>query len=219
MSTPIPFPSNAVTVLPDGVVAGSRKRKQVFSLNDPDNIEVARLATQAAKKKAKLSKLNSSEKKTNNQKSGSKSNRQPSIEEVEDVDNTRHRVFPRNPKNILESSDDDDEEATKKVTNLSKPTLSQRKKTNNKPAPKLNRQPSVEDVDDPADNSPCVLPCNPRNILESDEDDDDETSKFPATSQATSRATSRDVDGDEDGEEEVEVVEQPAESAEAELSE
>jgi hypothetical protein len=37
---------------------------------------------------------------------------------------------------------------------------------------------------------------------------------FPATSQATSW----DVDGDEDGEDEVEVVEQPAESAEAELS-
>src|SRR4051794_33350733 len=74
MSTQIPFPSDAVTVLPDGIVAGSRKRKQAFSLNDPDNIEVAQLATQAAKKKAKLSKLNSSEKKTTNQKSGSKSN-------------------------------------------------------------------------------------------------------------------------------------------------
>jgi len=80
---------------------------------------------------------------------------------------------------------------------------------------KLNRQPSVEDVDDPADNPPRVHPHNPRNILESDEDDDDETSNFTATSQATSQ----DVDGDEDGEEEVEVVEQPAESAEAELSE
>jgi len=212
MSTPIPFPSNAVTELPDGVVAGTRKRKQAFSLNDPDNIEVARLATQAAKKKAKLSKLNSSVKKATNQKSGSKSNRQLSIEEVEDVDNTRQRVFPQNPKNILESSDDDDDddEATKKAMNLSKPTLSQKKKTNNKLAPKLNRQPSVEDVDDPADNLPRVFPRNPRNILESDEDGDDETSNFPATSQ--------DVDGDEDGEDEVEVVEQPAESAEAELS-
>jgi len=60
-----------------------------------------------------------------------------------------HRVFPWNPKNILESSDnDDDEETTKKATNLSKPTLSQKNKTNNKPAPKLNRQPSVEDSDE-----------------------------------------------------------------------
>jgi hypothetical protein len=187
MSTQIPFPSDAVTTLPDGIMAGSCKRKQAFSLNDPDNIEVARLATQAAKKKAKLSKLNSSEKKTTNQKSGSKSNCQPSIEEVEDVDNTRHHLFPRNSKNILESSDDDDdEEATKNVTNCSKPTLSQKKKTNNKLAPKLNHQPSVKDLDDPADNPPRVLPRNPRNILESNEDDDDEALNFPATSQATS---------------------------------
>ena len=130
MSTPIPF---TVTELPDGIVAGTRKRKQAFSLNDPDNIEVAHLATQAAKKKAKLSKLNSSEKKVTNQKSGLKSNRQLSIEEVKDVDNTRQHVFLWNPKNILESSDDDDE-ATKKVTNLSKPTLSQKRKlTTNRP--------------------------------------------------------------------------------------
>jgi hypothetical protein len=161
-----------------------------------------------------LSKLNSSEKKATNQKSGLKSNRQPSIEEVEDVDNTRCRVFPWNPQNILESSDNDDEEATKKAMNLRKPTLSQKKKTNNKPAPKLNRQPSVEDVDDPADNPPHVFPRNPRNILESDEDSDDEASNVLATS----RATSREVDGNEDGEDEVEVVEQPEESAEAELS-
>jgi len=70
-------------------------------------------------------------------------------------------------------------------------------------------------MDDPADNLPRVHPRNPRNILESDEDDDDKTSNFPATSWATSQ----DIDGDEDGEEEMEVVEQPAESAEAELSE
>ena len=87
MSTPIPFPSDAVTMLPDGIVARSCKCKQAFSLNDPDNIEVVQLATQAAKKKAKLSKLNSSEKKMTNQKSGSKSNCQPSIEEVKDIDN------------------------------------------------------------------------------------------------------------------------------------
>ena len=66
-------------------------------------------------------------------------------------------------------------------------------------------------MDDSADNSSCVLP---RNILESNEDDD-KASNFPATS----RATSPDIDGDEDDEDlEVEVVEQPAESAEAELS-
>jgi hypothetical protein len=175
------------------------------------------LATQAAKKKAKLSKLNSSEKKATNEKSGSKSNRQPSIEEVEDVDDTRQRVFLQNPRNIIESSDDDDDdEATRKATNLNKPTLSQKKKTHNKSAPKLNRQPSVEDVDDPADNMPRVFPRNPRNILESNEEGDDEVSNFPAISQATCQ----DVDGieDSDGEDEVEVVEQPAESADAELS-
>jgi len=49
MSTPLatPFTGNAGSVLPDGVVTGNRKRKQAFSLNDPDNIELARLATQA----------------------------------------------------------------------------------------------------------------------------------------------------------------------------
>ena len=120
---PIPFPSNAVTVLPDGIVAGSHKHKQAFSLNDPDNIEVVHLATQAAKKKAKLSKLNLSEKKTTNQKYGSKSNHQPSIEKIEDVDNTWHCVFPWNPKNIIELSDDNEKEATTKMTNISKPTV------------------------------------------------------------------------------------------------
>ena len=74
MSTPMSFPSDAVIMLPDGIMARSCKRKPAFSLNDPDNIEVARLA---AKKKAKLSKLNLSEKKTTNQKSGLKSNCQP----------------------------------------------------------------------------------------------------------------------------------------------
>lgn len=58
-NSPISFHGNAV---PDGVITGSRKRKQTFSMNDPDNVELARLATQAAKKKAKLSKVNSSEK-------------------------------------------------------------------------------------------------------------------------------------------------------------
>ena len=64
------------------------------------------------------------------------------------MDNTQHRVFPRNPKNIIESDDDNEAEvteATNKKANLSKPTLSQEKKTNDKPVPKSNRQPSVED--------------------------------------------------------------------------
>jgi len=105
-------------------------------------------------------------------------------------------------------------EATKKAMNLSKPTLSQKKKTNNKLAPKQNHQPSVKDVDNPADNLPHVLPHNPRNILESDEDDNNEASNFLATSQATSR----NVDGNGGWQDEAEVVEQPAESAEAKLS-
>jgi len=74
MSTPIPFPSDSVAELPDGIVAalaGCRKCKQVIFLNDPDNIEVACLATQAARKRVKLSKFNSSKKKVTNQKSGS----------------------------------------------------------------------------------------------------------------------------------------------------
>jgi hypothetical protein len=195
MSTKIPFPGNAsnMPVLPDGVVEGSRKRKQAFSLNDPDNIEVARLATQAEKKKAKLSN-NLSKKKRTNQKTGSKSNRQPSVEEVEDADSTQHRAFPRNPKNIIELDDDSDKiettEATKKKANISKPILSQ-KKTNNKPIPKSTRQPSVEDVDD----------------------DEARSSTKPRDSDA-------DMDDDDDSEEveEVEAVDQPAESAEAELS-
>lgn len=49
--------------------------------------------------------------------------------------------------------------------------------------------------------------------LESDEDDDDKALNFPATSQATFQ----DVNGDEDGEDKAEVVEQPAESMEADL--
>jgi hypothetical protein len=76
MSMQIPFPNDAVTVLSDEIVAGSHKHKQALSLNDPDNTEVVWLATQAAKKKAKLSKLNSFAKKTTNQKSGLKSNHQ-----------------------------------------------------------------------------------------------------------------------------------------------
>ena len=106
----IPFPGNDDTpsVLPDGVVAGVRKRKQAFSLNDPDNVELQRLATQAAKKKAKLSKHNPVEKNSTNNKAVPKPNCQPSVEEVDDADHDRPCAFPRNPKNILESIEDRD---------------------------------------------------------------------------------------------------------------
>jgi hypothetical protein len=60
-------------MLPEGVITGSHKRKQAFSLQDPDNIELQRLATQAAKKKAKLSKP-----------SVSNLSRQASVEDVEE---------------------------------------------------------------------------------------------------------------------------------------
>ena len=113
MSTPIAFPGNAVTAspLPDGVVPGSRKRKQAFSLNDPDNVEIQRLAIQAAKKKARLSKLPSSDTPPLHQKKthSKPANRQASVEEVDDPDNHQKRVFPRNPMNIIESNADDDE--------------------------------------------------------------------------------------------------------------
>lgn len=118
MSTPIAFPGNAVTAspLPDGVVPGTRKRKQAFSLNDPDNVEIQRIAIQAAKKKARLSKLPSEKEKTDHtpplhQKKthGKPANRQASVEEVDDPDNHPKRVFPRNPRNIIESDEDNDE--------------------------------------------------------------------------------------------------------------
>lgn len=199
-NSPISFPGHGNTVdsdmLPDGVIPdlpvtglGSRKRKQAFSMNDPDNAELARLATQAAMKKTKLSKANSSGKdsKITHQKksAGPKSNqRQPS-----------------NSKNVSNESeagdrDDDDEAATAEATkkkNLSKPTPSQnkknKKKTNKKAVPKQNRQPTVEDVTDEDD----VTDNNLENVVDvennSGSDDDD-----------------------------VEVVEKPAESAEEELS-
>jgi hypothetical protein len=156
-NSPISFHGNAV---PDGIMAGSRKRKQTFSMNDPDNGELERLATQAAKKKAKLSKANSSEKETTNPKKKGPKNRQPSVEEEVNIFPPLPARFPRNPRNIIESSDDDsdNEAATRPTTeakkNLKKCTLSQNKETNQKINKKLvpkleqNRQPSVEDVDD-----------------------------------------------------------------------
>lgn len=155
-NSPISFHGDAVNtdMLPDSIVTGSRKRKPTFSMNDPNNVELARLATQAAKKKAKLSKNNSSEKKTTNPKKSGPINRQPSVEDEVEIFPPRRAGIPRNPKNIIESSDDDDEpEAPEAKKNLKKVTPSQNKKTNRKinkkMVPKLeqNRQPSVEDVD------------------------------------------------------------------------
>lgn len=102
--------------LPEGIVTGSRKRKQAFSLHDPDNIEVQQLATQAARKKAKLSKS-----------SVPSNSRQASIEEVEEEPHLC--VFPKNPRNIIESDDDDDDDdgiatqAAKKKAKISKTSL------------------------------------------------------------------------------------------------
>ena len=80
MSAQLPFPSTAVNppALCDGIVAGSRKHKQAFSLNDPDNIEFQHLAVQAAKKKAWLSKVVSSDKEKMNERPLPKPNHQPS---------------------------------------------------------------------------------------------------------------------------------------------
>jgi hypothetical protein len=181
-------------MLPDDVVpvpvAGSRKRKQAFSMNDPDNVELAHLATQAAsraaKKKAKL--IHSSGKdleiSTHQKKAASrKSNCQPS----KNVNNSESEGGDS-------PNDDDDEaaiaEATKKK-GLSKPTPSQskksiRKKLNKKTVAKQNCQPSESAEDLDMDN---LDPDNdPRNDSGSNDDD------------------------------EVEVVEQAAESAEEELS-
>jgi len=84
------------------------------------------------------------------------------------VDNTRHHVFSRNPKNIIQSDDDDDDtevtEATKKKANLVKPTtLSQKKKTNHKPIPKPIPKPNMTESDDDDDDG-----------ADDDDEDDDE---------------------------------------------
>ena len=149
-------------------------------MNDPDNVELARLATQAAKKKTKLSMVNSSGKdfeKTHQKKpAGLKSNRQ--LSNFKDV-------------NESEAGDDNSEpeaEATKKK-GLSKPTPSQNKKNRkkNKPVPKQqNRQPLVEDMDDLTDSNRE----NVANTINDSESDDDD----------------------------IQIVEEPTESAEEELS-
>lgn len=111
MST-IPFPGNSETfsALPDGIVSGSRKRRQAFSLMDPDNIENQRMATQRARKRVRLDKGGKE-----------KPNRQASVEGVDDIDDNRSRVFPHN---IIESDDDEDivmTPAVQKKVNLRKP--------------------------------------------------------------------------------------------------
>jgi hypothetical protein len=179
----IPFPVDT-DMLPDGVivpVAGSRKRKQAFSMNDPDNVELARLAAQAAKKKAKRTMVNSSGK---------------DLERTHQKKSTGN-CQPSNSQNVNESDpDDDDEAATAESTkkNLSRPTPSQNRKNGKKSykktvPPKRNRQPSVEDVedvDDPTDNNREKV----ADIETNSESDDDD----------------------------VIIVDQPAESAEEELS-
>lgn len=81
---------------------------------------------------------------------------------------------------------------TKKQT---KPTPSRKNNTNHEPAPKPRRHASVEDIEDADNDQPRVFPRNHKNIIESDEDNDLEASS------------------------DTEDREQPAESAEEELSE
>jgi hypothetical protein len=184
---------NDVEMLPDDgvMLAGSRKRKQAFSMKDPDNVELARLATQAAKKKTKLSMNNSSGKEITHQKkaAGPKLNCQPS--------NSKN-VHGSEAAGDSDESDDDDEAATAEATKkkgVSKPTRPQNKKNRNskkkKTVPtKQNRQPSVEDEDD------SDLSDNHRENV-------------------VNIVNLNGLESDDDG---VEVVEQPAESAEEELS-
>jgi hypothetical protein len=90
MSTKIPLPRNNDTpsvMLPDSIVTGSCKRRQAFSLQDPDNIKLECLATQAARKKAKLTSV-------------SRSSHQASVEDDEEPD-AHPPIFPKNSKNIV----------------------------------------------------------------------------------------------------------------------
>jgi hypothetical protein len=198
---PISGPGVIPPALPDGVINRTRKRKQAFTLNDPDNVELQRLATQAAKKKAKQKKVASSDKpKTHTSTSKPievpQLNRQPSIEEVVDTDDDEkryQRIFPRNPKHVIESDSDEDGvnvttrgQPAKKKTKLSQLPSAPKKKTQLKAVPaKSNSQQATEDEDDPMD------------IVETDD---------------------AGADTEEAGEEEPESdVEKPAESVEAEL--
>jgi hypothetical protein len=144
MST-IPFPRSNDTLsnmLPKGIVTGSHKRKQAFSLQDSDNIELQRLATQATRKKAKLSKP-----------SVSSLSHQASVEDVEE--DAHLRVFPKNPRNIIECDDDDEDiQATQAAEKKGKICKTATQKPRNIPAPKSNRQASVEDVQDVDNNLP-----------------------------------------------------------------
>jgi hypothetical protein len=79
---------------------------------DPDNIENERMAAQAARKRVRLDKGEKA-----------KPNRQASVEGVDDIDDNWSRVFPHNPKNIIESDDDEDivmTPAVQKKVNLHK---------------------------------------------------------------------------------------------------
>ena len=152
------------TTIPDGVIAGSCKHKQVLSLSNPDNTELQCLAIQAAKKKAKLSMAVLSKK---------------------------------------EMTDNDDHNEANNVTareKLSKPLVQQKKTTN--------CQLSVEEVDNPDNHHQRPFPHNPRNIIESD--DDGSAGSHPMKTR--SNVDNKHDDSDPD------TKEEPAESAEAELS-
>jgi hypothetical protein len=229
MST-IPFPGSNDTLsnkLPEGIVTGSRKRKQAFSLQDPYNIELQRLATQAARKKAKLSKP-----------SVSSLGRQASVEDIEE--DAHSRVFPKNPRNIIECDDDEDiaTQAAEKKATISKTAT---RKPRNIPAPKSNRQASVEDVQYVDNNLPRLFPRNPKNIIEASDDDEDEVDRQPRKPSRKSKVKRQalvevidDIDdhqprvfpqnprniieSDDDHDADPDPPEKPAESAEAELS-
>jgi hypothetical protein len=172
-------------------ITGSHKRKQAFSLQDPNNIELQWLATQAATKKAKVTLV-------------SRSSHQASVEEPD----ARLPVFLKNPKNI--SNDDDDNshadiatQPAKKKAMISKTSFTPNQKQNSrniiepsdddeadevakiatrKPNWGSNRQASVEDIDNVDDHWPPVLPRNLRNIIKSDVDKVDNPPEKPAES-------------------------------------
>lgn len=102
-------------------ILGPRKRKPVPV--DPLNAEAERLDIAAARKKARLEldqakkvlvakAKNTGNKETVPAKPTNRAQRQPSIEVVEDADEvqSRQRIPPKNPKNILESDDDEPED-------------------------------------------------------------------------------------------------------------
>ena len=168
-NSPISFHVDAVNtnMLPDSIVTKSRKRKPTFSMNDPNNVELARLATQAAKKKAKLSKNNSSEKKLLTQKNRVQKTVNHLLKMRSKSSHHAGRASHGTPRTLLSQA-----MMMTSLRHLKQKkgyTLSQNKKTNwkinKKMVPKLeqNRQPSAEDVD---------------NESESGDDDDIEDSEM-----------------------------------------